>query len=111
MRFKKVEVVLPFMLVSSASADMMLRLSDSVLLWNGGVAWNNGNGWYGQGWDHFPGVNPPWNPIVPDAPPPQPPTVVQVTPQPMQRCAPVPPAPVEMSLGCNGEAIPVQIRW
>jgi len=111
MRCRTLAVVLPFLLVSSASADMMLRLSDSVLLWNGGVAWNNGNGWYGQGWDHFPGVNPPWNPIVSDAPPPQPPTVVQVTPQTMQRCATVPPAPVEMSLGCNGEAIPVQIRW
>lgn len=49
-------------LVSTARADMLVQFGDAYL-WSGGVAWNNGSGWYGQGWDRFPGVNPPWNPV------------------------------------------------
>lgn len=96
---------------SPANADMMLRLSDSITVWNGGIAWNNGNGWYGQGWDRFPGVNPPWNPIVEQPAPVVEQPAVVVNAAPLTRCRAEPPAPRNLTLGCNGEDIPVQIRW
>lgn len=104
--------VAAMLLAPSAHADMLLRLSDSVIVWNGGIAVNNGNGWYGQGWDRFPGVNPPWNPVTQPVPEPQPVApVVIVEPEPMPApCRPVP-AARNLTLNADGVAIPVQIRW
>lgn len=46
----------------AAHADFLVD-TGSTVFWNGGFATNTGGGWYGQGWDRFPGVNPPWNPV------------------------------------------------
>ena len=53
-----------------ASADAVFRISDGLYVWSGpgGTGMANqlsaGN-WVGSGWDSFPGVSPPWNPVVP----------------------------------------------
>jgi hypothetical protein len=112
-KFNIFEVIVPLVIVSSAKADLLLRLSDSVTVWNGGIAWNNGNGWYGQGWDRFPGVSPPWNPVAAEPPtlPPAAP-VVTVVPEPVPVAPSVPDRSAPpLTLGCDGTAVPVQIRW
>lgn len=54
----------------AASADAVFRISDGLYVWSGpgGTGMANqlsaGN-WVGSGWDSFPGVSPPWNPVVP----------------------------------------------
>jgi hypothetical protein len=55
-----------FAAVRGAGADSLVQYSDTLYVWNGGVAMQTGPGaWFGSGWDRFPGVNPPWNPVVP----------------------------------------------
>lgn len=101
------------MLSAPARADLLLRLSDSVTVWNGGIAWNNGNGWFGQGWDRFPGVNPPWNPVVAE-PATMPPaaSVVVEAPEPVLVAPAVPDRScAHSSLSCDGAEVRVQIRW
>lgn len=73
---------------STAHAEVLFRLSDSMWVWNGGFAADIGNGWIGSGWDRFPGVSPPWNPVgtVEVAPPP-----VVVVPMPQPVLPPPPP--------------------
>lgn len=92
-----------------ASADMLLRISDSVTVWNGGIAWTDGTNWYGQGWDRFPGVSPPWNPVVAEAtaPAPVPVTVAVQQPRPVRQ----EPPPRRLEMGFNGEAVEISIRW
>lgn len=51
-----------FASATGARADLLIDYGSTVV-WNGGFATNTGGGWYGQGWDRFPGVNPPWNPV------------------------------------------------
>ena len=46
----------------AARADFLIDYGSTVV-WNGGIAVDTGSGWFGQGWDRFPGVNPPWNPV------------------------------------------------
>jgi hypothetical protein len=52
----------------AASADAVFRISDGLYVWSGpggtGMAnrLSEGN-WVGSGWDSFPGVSPPWNPV------------------------------------------------
>lgn len=92
-----------------ASADMLLRISDSVTVWNGGIAWTDGTNWYGQGWDRFPGVSPPWNPVVAEAPAPAPAPVTVAVQQP--RPVRQEPPPRRLELGFNGEAVDISIRW
>jgi len=52
----------------TASADAVFRISDGLYVWSGpggtGMAnrLSEGN-WVGSGWDSFPGVSPPWNPV------------------------------------------------
>jgi hypothetical protein len=54
----------------AASADAVFRISDGLYVWSGpggtGMAnrLSEGN-WVGSGWDSFPGVSPPWNPVNP----------------------------------------------
>ena len=92
----------------AASADLLLRISDSVTVWNGGIAWTDGTNWYGQGWDRFPGVSPPWNPVAPEPAPPAPaPVAVTVAPRPVRQ----EPPPRRLELGFNGEAVEISIRW
>lgn len=83
----KTAIVAALALASSAHAEVLFRLSDSMWVWNGGFAANIGNGWIGSGWDRFPGVSPPWNPVGSVQPPP-----VMVVPMPQ----PEPPAPPEL---------------
>jgi len=90
------------LLARAASADMLLRISDSVTVWNGGIAWTDGTNWYGQGWDRFPGVSPPWNPVVAEAPAPAPAPVTVAVQQ---------PPPRRLEMGFNGEAAEISIRW
>lgn len=97
------------LLSRAASADLLLRISDSVTVWNGGIAWTDGTNWYGQGWDRFPGVSPPWNPVAPEpAPPATAPVAVTVAqPRPVRQ----EPPPRRLELGFNGEAVEISIRW
>lgn len=49
-------------------ADFLLETGTGQWVWNGGMATNLGGMWVGSGWDRFPGVNPPWNPVSNGAP-------------------------------------------
>jgi hypothetical protein len=97
------------LIARAASADMLLRISDSVTVWNGGIAWTDGTNWYGQGWDRFPGVSPPWNPVAPEPAPPAPAPVAVTVAQP--RPVRQEPPPRRLELGFNGEAVEISIRW
>lgn len=59
----KTAIIATIALASAAHAETLFTLSDSMYLWNGGFAANIGNGWIGNGWDRFPGISPPWNPV------------------------------------------------
>jgi hypothetical protein len=50
-------------LCGTAVADNLIAIPGG-FTWSGGVAIETANGWIGSGWDRFPGVNPPWNPIA-----------------------------------------------
>ncbi|MFM9181353.1 MAG: hypothetical protein ACKOV8_08950, partial [Phycisphaerales bacterium] len=63
----KTAALLAVALASHAHAEVLFQLPDTMWVGNGGSATKIGNGWYGNGWDRFPGVNPPWNPISPPA--------------------------------------------
>jgi hypothetical protein len=76
-------------LAASAHGEILWRLSDDLWVWNGGLAADMGQGWIGWGWEEFPGVSPPWNPVVPAVPPP-PVVVMPAVPAP---CFPPMPAP------------------
>ena len=122
-----VAVVVAF--TPAASADVLFKISDGLYVWSG----PSGNGmancispgnWVGSGWDTFPGVSPPWNPVggVSDAVSlaiPRPP-VVPVTVQPVTvpvvapvavhvhiTIAPPAPVPAPMYLSINGESVRV----
>ena len=63
----------------AARADYLFRIGPGFYVWNGGMASSVGDGsWVGVGWDSFPGVSPPWDPVAPapvpvaPAPPPLP---------------------------------------
>lgn len=58
----KTAALIALALASHAHAEVLYQLSDNMWVWSGGSATKLGNGWYGSGWDRFPGVNPPWNP-------------------------------------------------
>ena len=51
-----------------AHGEIVWNLSDSMVLWSGGFAADIGHGWIGTGWDRFPGISPPWNPVMPSHP-------------------------------------------
>jgi hypothetical protein len=53
---------------ANASGEILYRVSDSFWVWDGGSAYRSGNLWVGGGWDTFPGVSPPWNPVTPPPP-------------------------------------------
>jgi hypothetical protein len=54
----------PFgLVVPAVRADILWQAGPSTWIWNGGSATNIGPVWFGSGWDRFPGVNPPWNPV------------------------------------------------
>jgi hypothetical protein len=55
-------------IAANASGEILYRVSDSFWVWNGGSAYRSGNLWVGGGWDTFPGVSPPWNPVTPPPP-------------------------------------------
>jgi hypothetical protein len=58
------------LLAPSARADYLFRIGPGFYVWNGGMASSIGDGsWVGTGWDTFPGVSPPWDPVVPALPP------------------------------------------
>ena len=78
----KTAALITVALASHAHAEVVYQLSDNMWVWSGGSATKLGNGWFGSGWDRFPGVSPPWNPIgtVEVAPPP---VVVVPMPQPV----------------------------
>ncbi len=61
----KTAALIALALASHAHAEALYQLSDNMWVWSGGSATKLGNGWYGSGWDRFPGVSPPWNPIQP----------------------------------------------
>ena len=61
----KTAALITVALASHAHADVPYQLSDNMWVWSGGSATKLGNGWFGSGWDRFPGVSPPWNPIQP----------------------------------------------
>lgn len=102
-------IIAAMLVVRAASADLLLRISDSVTVWNGGIAWTDGTNWYGQGWDRFPGVSPPWNPVAPEPAPaaPAPVAVTLAQPRPVRQ----EPPPRRLELGFNGEAVEISIRW
>ena len=93
-------------LAPCASADMLLRISDSVTVWNVGIAWTDGTNWYWQGWDRFPGVSPPWNPIA------QPEVVtraaIDARPVVVVSPPPPPPPPKTYRFTVAGETVTVQ---
>lgn len=107
---KNIAIAAALLVVPSAHADLLLRISDSVTVWNGGIAWTDGTNWYGQGWDRFPGVSPPWNPVTPEqsvAPAPAPVAVTVQQPRPVRQ----EPPPRRLEMGFNGEAVEISIRW
>jgi hypothetical protein len=55
-------VLAPLAAAPRARADLLVDLGSTVF-WNGGFAADTGGTWFGQGWDRFPGVSPPWNPV------------------------------------------------
>jgi hypothetical protein len=55
-------------IAANASGEILYRVSDSFWVWDGGSAYRSGNLWVGGGWDTFPGVSPPWNPVTPPPP-------------------------------------------
>ena len=58
-------IALSAMICASARADVMWSPSPGLTIWSGGSAWQvHDTMWVGNGWEYFPGVNPPWNPIV-----------------------------------------------
>jgi hypothetical protein len=107
----KLAIVLSALITSSASADAVFRIADGLWVWSGalgtGMAANLGNGtWVGSGWDAFPGVSPPWNPVV--APPAQiiVPVIVAPSPGVVTIGMPPPPATRTLYLSINGETVP-----
>jgi hypothetical protein len=50
-------------IAAPARADILMKSGPNTWIWNGGIATNLGDVWFGAGWDRFPGVNPPWNPV------------------------------------------------
>ena len=107
----KLAIVLSATLTSSASADAVFRIADGLWVWSGalgtGMAANLGGGtWVGSGWDAFPGVSPPWNPVV--APPAQISVPVIVAPSAgvVTIGMPPPPATRTLYLSINGETVP-----
>jgi hypothetical protein len=50
---------------AAATADVFLHVGEGMVMWRGGCAISVGGGsWVGSGWSTFPGVNPPWNPVM-----------------------------------------------
>lgn len=55
--------LIALLVASSAHADILVPMH-RMWVWDGGMAADMGRGmWAGTGWDRFPGVSPPWNPI------------------------------------------------
>jgi hypothetical protein len=57
-------------LTPAVSADAVFKIADGLYVWSGpggtGMANRLSEGtWVGSGWDSFPGVSPPWNPVNP----------------------------------------------
>jgi len=64
MKFASMLIVSLFA-TATATADVFLHVGDGMVMWRGGRAISVGGGsWVGSGWSTFPGVNPPWNPVV-----------------------------------------------
>lgn len=49
-------------LCCTVRADFLIAIPNG-FVWDGGSAVRTANGWVGSGWERFPGVNPPWNPV------------------------------------------------
>lgn len=112
----KLAIVLSALITSSASADAVFRIADGLWVWSGaagtGMAANLGGGtWVGSGWDAFPGVSPPWNPVV--APPAQisVPVIVAPTQGVVTIGMPPPPRTRTLYLSVNGETVPHVTTW
>ena len=107
----KLAIVLSALITSSASADAVFRIADGLWVWSGalgtGMAVDLGGGtWVGSGWDAFPGVSPPWNPVVSQTVVLPAPVIVAPSPGVVTIGMPPPPATRTLYLCINGETVP-----
>ena len=103
--------LIPMFLCASAFADNLIEIPGG-FVWNGGVATEISGGWIGSGWDSFPGINPPWNPVALPVVPASP-VVVQATAP--RQCvqatvAPRRPTVVGYLRICGGEVPVIRMR-
>ena len=89
---RRIALTITLALAPNAHGETVWQVSDSFWVWSGGSASRSGNAWFGNGWDKFPGVNPPWNPVAPMPFAPAPQIVIEL-PDPVFRPAPTPPVP------------------
>jgi hypothetical protein len=88
------------------AGDVLLNFGRGMQMWTGGVAIDIGGGsWVGSGWGRYPGISPPWDPVLPPVRMPQP-ALVQpalVPPTVVVMPAPVPVPPKTYTLWVAGE--------
>jgi len=75
---KLVSLIVLSLSATCSAGDVLLNFGRGMQMWNGGVAIDIGGGsWVGSGWARYPGISPPWNPVLPPVRMPSAPFVVQ----------------------------------